>query len=61
MNSAAPHPPPVHIVGWIIWFAILNGLAIMQFLIGGGLPPARTSAKPLRSSNTCPSPQRSSP
>jgi len=33
-NQQAPQP----IVFWILWFAILSGLFIMQFLVGGGVP-----------------------
>ena len=31
----APAPP---VVFWVIWFAILSGLMIMQFFVGGGIP-----------------------
>ena len=31
-------PPPKTIVFWIIWFAIFNGLFLLQFFVGGGIP-----------------------
>lgn len=34
-NSARP---PTPIVFWIIWFAIFNGLFILQFVVAGGFP-----------------------
>ena len=37
---------PVSVVGWILWFAILNGLVIMQFLIAGGLPSGVNESAP---------------
>lgn len=33
------HPqatPPLAVVFWAIWFAILSGLLMMQFVLGGG-------------------------
>ena len=30
--------PPQALVFWIIWFAILNGLVMIQLFIGGGIP-----------------------
>jgi hypothetical protein len=30
--------PPIQITAWIIWFATLNGLVMIQFFIGGGFP-----------------------
>ncbi len=30
--------PPTAVVFWIIWFAIFNGLFILQFVVGGGFP-----------------------
>lgn len=30
--------PPIQITAWIIWFAILNGLVMIQFFVGGGIP-----------------------
>lgn len=29
---------PAPLVFWIIWFAILNGLFLLQFLVAGGFP-----------------------
>lgn len=30
--------PPAVMVFWIIWFAILQGLVLVQFFVGGGIP-----------------------
>ncbi len=38
--------PPVALVFWILWFAILNGLVIIQFFIGGGIPKGVDHGKP---------------
>ena len=37
-------PPPLPIVFWVIWFAILSGLLIMQFFAGGGVPASDTDS-----------------
>lgn len=37
-NHGNTQPPPTLLVFWIIWFAIFNGLFIMQFVVGGGFP-----------------------
>lgn len=31
-------PPQTRFVAWVIWAAILFGLFVLQFVIGGGLP-----------------------
>lgn len=36
--SQPSHSPPVPLVFWVIWAAILSGLIIMQFFMGGGIP-----------------------
>jgi hypothetical protein len=42
-----PSPqPPIQITAWIIWFAILNGLVIIQFIIGGGFPSGINDGDP---------------
>lgn len=38
--------PPIQITAWIIWFAILNGLVIIQFFIGGGFPTGINNGEP---------------
>lgn len=39
MHSPQNSPkPPQEFVFWIIWFAILQGLVILQFFVGGGIP-----------------------
>lgn len=30
--------PPATFVFWIIWFAVFNGLFMIQFFVGGGIP-----------------------
>lgn len=41
----SPKPPPA-LVFWIIWFAILNGLVMIQFMVGGGIPKGEDFGKP---------------
>ena len=41
-----PQKPPVTLVFWIIWFAILNGLLMTQFLAGGGIPKGSDEGSP---------------
>lgn len=31
---------------WIIWFAILNGLVMIQFMVGGGIPKGEDHGNP---------------
>ncbi len=38
--------PPQAFVFWILWFAILNGLVMIQFFIGGGIPKGADHSKP---------------
>ncbi len=40
-----PKPPPA-LVFWIIWFAILNGLVMIQFMVGGGIPKGEDQGRP---------------
>jgi hypothetical protein len=46
----SPHRNPPKekkaIVFWIIWFAILQGVFILQFFIGGGLPKGSDQGSP---------------
>ncbi len=44
MNAASPKPTAM--VFWILWFALLNGIIIMMFFIGGGLPQGENQGKP---------------
>ena len=37
--------PPQALVFWIIWFAILNGLLMIQFFVGGGIPKGADQGK----------------
>ncbi|MGL4399632.1 MAG: hypothetical protein ACRCXD_07165 [Luteolibacter sp.] len=30
--------PPTFLIFWIVWFAILQGLVLIQFFVGGGIP-----------------------
>lgn len=47
MNSQQGSPvPPQALVFWIIWFAILQGLVIIQFFVGGGLPKGADQGNP---------------
>lgn len=34
------------IVSWIIWFSILNGLVMIQFFAGGGIPQGENQGNP---------------
>ena len=36
--STTPTPSARALVFWVIWFAILSGLLMMQFMLGGGIP-----------------------
>ncbi len=38
--------PPAVLVFWIIWFAILQGLVLIQFLVGGGIPKGEDLGNP---------------
>jgi hypothetical protein len=38
MNSQGAPQPPQAIVFWVLWFAILSGLLMIQFFAGGGMP-----------------------
>ena len=38
--------PPQALVFWIIWFAILQGLVILQFFVGGGIPKGTDQGNP---------------
>ena len=42
----SPKPPPTALVFWIIWFAILSGLVMIQFLVGGGIPEGADQGNP---------------
>jgi hypothetical protein len=55
--EAAPHfsrmippqdspKPPTALVFWIIWFAILQGFLIIQFMVGGGIPKGSDQGNP---------------
>lgn len=33
-------------VFWILWFALLNGIVIITFFVGGGLPEGENQEKP---------------
>lgn len=41
-----PPKPPITLVFWIIWFAILNGLLMTQFLVAGGIPKGSDESSP---------------
>jgi hypothetical protein len=38
MNTQSSTLAPQAIVFWVIWFAILSGLLMIQFFAGGGMP-----------------------
>jgi uncharacterized membrane protein len=38
--------PPTVMVFWIIWFAILQGLVVIQFFVGGGIPEGADQGDP---------------
>jgi hypothetical protein len=38
MIDRKPAQPPALLVFWIIWFATLQGLVVIQFFVGGGIP-----------------------
>jgi hypothetical protein len=40
-----PAPPPL-LIFWIIWFAILQGLVLIQFFVGGGIPKGADQGDP---------------
>ncbi len=45
--ESAPNPrPEVAIVAWIIWFSILSGLMVIQFVVGGGVPGGEDKGSP---------------
>lgn len=44
MNTDSPKPTAL--VFWILWFALLSGLCVMMFIIGGGLPEGENQGKP---------------
>lgn len=37
---------PLPVIFWIIWFAILNGLVMIQFIAGGGIPKGEDQGNP---------------
>jgi hypothetical protein len=41
MTPQQETPTPPAIIFWILWFAILSGLLVIQFLAGGGIPSGR--------------------
>ncbi len=45
MDPSSSKPPTV-IVFWIIWFGILQGLLMVQFLAGGGIPKGADQGNP---------------
>lgn len=46
MNSPESPKPPQALVFWIIWFAILQGLVVIQFFVGGGIPQGADQGSP---------------
>lgn len=38
--------PPTLLVFWILWFAILQGLVMIQFFVGGGIPKGDDQGNP---------------
>lgn len=42
-NPTSPRPPQV-LIFWVIWFAILGGLLVIQYKLGGGVPTGRNAA-----------------
>jgi hypothetical protein len=44
VNAASPKPTAL--VFWILWFAFLNGLFIILFMIGGGIPEGKNQGEP---------------
>ncbi len=41
-----PPAPPTFLIFWIIWFAILQGLVLIQFFVGGGIPKGADQGDP---------------
>lgn len=41
-----PPKPPQALVFWILWFAILSGLVMIQFFAGGGIPKGADQGDP---------------
>jgi len=37
---------PLALVFWIIWFSILNGLVLIQYFVGGGIPKGEDQGNP---------------
>lgn len=46
MQAGQPQQPPIQLVAWIIWFAILSGMVILQFFVGGGIPSGTNNGHP---------------
>lgn len=47
MNSQqGSSAPPQAMIFWILWFAILQGLVIIQFFVGGGIPKGADQGNP---------------
>lgn len=44
MNTVSPKPTAM--VFWILWFALLNGIVIITFIVGGGIPEGDNQGKP---------------
>ncbi len=44
MNTDSPKPTAM--VFWILWFALLNGIVIITFFVGGGLPEGENQGEP---------------
>jgi hypothetical protein len=43
MDPSKNSPPAQAILFWIVWFAILSGLVVMQVFLGGGVPTGRNA------------------
>lgn len=41
-----PPSPPTVLIFWIVWFAILQGLVLIQFFVGGGIPKGADQGDP---------------
>lgn len=38
MQSSNASAPPVPVVFWVLWFALIMGLGMVTFVVGGGIP-----------------------
>jgi hypothetical protein len=42
-NQPKANPPPLGIMMWVLWFAMLAGVSVVIFFLGGGLPTGKNA------------------